>query len=221
MKVIYKNRLPHIAPVGATFFVTFRLGDSLPLKIITALKDQLEEAIKHIKAGKSRGDIQKIRKQYSVFFKKYDQQLDQYPHGKCYLKIPEIAEIVQSKLHSMDRDLYDLIAYTIMPNHVHILIDTLIQLIDDQGLILDEVPENYNQLDNIMRLIKGSTAFDSNKALKREGTFWQKDSFDHFVRNEDELNNIIEYILQNPVKAGLVENWEDYPYNYVKDIEEK
>jgi putative transposase len=68
-----------------------------------------------------------------------------------------------------------------------------------------------------MQLIKGNTAFYANKLLKRTGQFWQKDSYDHYVRNEREFWNIVRYILQNPVKAKLVDNWEEFPFTFVGD----
>lgn len=130
------------------------------------------------------------------------------------LKKPAVAKIVSDKLHELDGNKYELIAYSIMPNHVHLLIDTTIQIIDDEGFYINEVPEDYYQLHQIMKLIKGSTAHAANKHLGRKGKFWQKDSYDRYVRNGKELWNIIQYILHNPVKAGLVAKPDDYPYNY-------
>ncbi|MEM8528674.1 MAG: hypothetical protein AAGG68_28830, partial [Bacteroidota bacterium] len=103
------------------------------------------------------------------------------------------------------------------PNHVHVLFDTSVQIVDDKGFYLNEVPENYIQLHQIMKLIKGSTAYFANKILGRKGKFWQKDSYDHYVRNEKEFWNIVNYILQNPVKAKLVAQWEDHPFTYLAD----
>lgn len=182
------------------------------------MKKKMELAIKYIKETNQIGIKEKIRKQRDLFFKEYDHQLDACQYGKCYLKDSEIADIVQKKLHELDGDKYDLITYSIMPNHVHVLIDTMIQLVDEQGLIMNEIPEGYTQLKDIMKLIKGNTAYKSNKALGRQGKFWQKDSFDRYIRDEKELEATINYILQNPVKAGLVEHWWDYPYNYLKDL---
>ncbi len=63
-------------------------------------------------------------------------------------------------------------------------------------------------------MLKGSTARECNKLLKRTGAFWQHESYDHVVRNEDELRRIVEYVLNNPVKAGLVEVEEDWMWSY-------
>ena len=215
-KIEYRNRLPHIAPIGAKFFITFRLGDSLPRQIINQLENEFKreiERLKKLKGNIDRNDRYKLSK---IIFKKYDHQLDNAPYGGCYLNIPEVAKIVTNKLHSLDGNLYDLIAYTIMPNHVHLLIDTSIQLVDENNFFLPEVPENYKQLDQIMKLIKGGSARQANKVLGRKGQFWQKDSYDHYIRNDIEFNNVINYILKNPVKAGLSSSWKDYQYSYLR-----
>ncbi|MEZ5039582.1 MAG: hypothetical protein R2828_06810 [Saprospiraceae bacterium] len=80
---------------------------------------------------------------------------------------------------------------------------------------MKDIPEDYFQLYQIMKLIKGSTANAANKYLGRKGTFWQKDSYDHYVRNERAFWNIVNYILQNPVKANLVKNWADFQFTYL------
>jgi hypothetical protein len=66
-----------------------------------------------------------------------------------------------------------------------------------------------------LRLLKGSTARACNLVLKRSGPFWNHESYDHYVRNEQELERTIKYILNNPVKAELVEEWKDWQFTYV------
>ncbi len=215
VKTEYKNRLPHIAPIGTSFFVTFRLADSLPQNIIRALKKEMDDAIADLKKRKPVGYQAKILEQKKLFFGKYDHQLDYEPYGKCYLKQDEVAQIIKNKLHELDGDKYNLLAYTIMPNHVHVLFDTSIQITDSKGFIMDEIPENFTQLHEIMRQIKGSTAYYANKLLGRTGAFWMKDSYDHYIRDDKDFNNTLQYILLNPVNAGLVKNWEDFPHTYV------
>jgi len=216
MKTFYQNRLPHIAPIGATFFVTFRLGDALPQTVLRAIKAELEARKKALL--REAPQCQKIRlyEAYKRFYAKYDRQLDHEPYGACYLKDPAIAEIVTDKLHEFDGKYYDLQAYCIMPNHVHLLIDTMKQLELPDYTTPDGIPKDYVQLDKIMQRIKGGTAYSANLALNRSGRFWQKDSYDHYVRNERERANIIAYILNNPVKARLVKNWQDWPFTFCK-----
>ncbi len=65
-----------------------------------------------------------------------------------------------------------------------------------------------------MQSFKGYTAHKANRLLCRKEAFWQHESYDHWVRDENELARIVKYIINNPVKAGLVEHWEDWPWTY-------
>jgi len=216
MKTHYRNRLPHIAPIGATFFVTFRLVDALPQSVVLALKAALESEISHLKKEFPNDYIQRIPDVRKRNFGKYDQQLDMQPYGACYLKQPEIAGIVAAKMIEYDSTYYDLQTYCIMPNHVHVLFSMAAQVIDSQGIWKDDRPENYVQLDKVMQLIKGVSSFLVNRKLGRNGKLWFKDSYDHYVRNEKEWLNIASYILQNPVKAGLIQKWDSWPCSFCK-----
>ena len=215
MKIQYHNHLPHIAPIGATFFVTFRLVDSLPQSIVNALKAELATEVAHLKK-EFPDSAQRIRDARKRNFGKYDHQLDTQPYGACYLKQPDVAEIAIAKLREYDGSLYDLQSYCIMPNHVHVLFSMAAQVVDQQGIWLEETPEHYVQLDKVMQLIKGGSSYSINRHLGRTGKLWFKDSYDHYVRNEQEWLNIAHYILQNPLKAGLTEKWEAWPFNFCK-----
>lgn len=212
LKTFYKNRLPHIAPVGAEFFITFRLADSLPLTVIQSLKEELETSVQKLREEKSKDYKFKIKQLKYEFSFRYDKYLDQKRFGNCFLKNKQVAAIVAGKLHQYDGEYYELEAYTIMPNHVHLLIDTSLQLEKEKS----DSDSKYTQLDKIMQLIKGGSAFEANKILGRIGTFWMKDSYDHYVRNEKDWENIIEYIINNPVNAGLVCNWKDWDFTFCK-----
>lgn len=67
-----------------------------------------------------------------------------------------------------------------------------------------------------MHSLKGFTANSANRALGRSGPFWQHESYDRVVRNEEELTRIRNYVLSNPVKAGLVEAAGDWPWSYAR-----
>jgi REP element-mobilizing transposase RayT len=66
----------------------------------------------------------------------------------------------------------------------------------------------------IMKSLKGYTAHEANRLLGRKGEFWEAESYDHFVRDDTELARIINYVLNNPVKAGLVKDWRDWKWNW-------
>ena len=215
MKTEYRQRLPHIQPVGSAFFVTFSLFGSVPKKQVEELKERY--TFKIIKAKLLKDpylrnlEIFTIRKQYLF---EYDVLLDAINKGSDYLKDDNIRSIIKNELLKYDGHLYELIAFCIMSNHVHILIDTSIQLSEVKDE--EELEINYVPLDKIMKKIKGPTAMYCNKFLNRSGQFWERESFDMYVRNEKMLNNVISYILQNPVKAGIVKHWEDFNGNYLK-----
>ena len=145
MKTVYHNRLPHIAPIGASFFVTFRLADSLPQAIIYQLQNQYEKLVKKILVEKKSGYENEILRQRKLLFKKYEHQLDDKPYGECHLKNEAIAQIIKDKLHEYDNQLYRLIAYSIMPNHVHVLFETFIQIENETEFLPSGVPKNYIQ----------------------------------------------------------------------------
>ena len=117
--------------------------------------------------------------------------------GECYLKIKEIAEQVQESLLHFDAIRYKLIARVIMPNHTHFLIK----------------PINNPSLSEIMKKFKSFTAHEANKLLHRSGQFWQEDYFDRYIRNRDHYEKTIDYIENNPVKAGLCEKRGDWKFS--------
>lgn len=224
-KIYYKRNLPHYQPAGYTYFVTFRLNGSLPVQIIKQLKDEREKQLKVISGLSNKTfRLNEYRKYQSVYFGKFDKLLDASDYGPTWLKEKEIAQIVKDAIHFYDNKKYDLICYTIMSNHVHQVFTPIV------GRDLSRPPEQVdsslqNNIDmnvdlqfpivtDILRLIKGSTARECNKILNRSGSFWQHESYDHAVRDYDELQRTVEYVLNNPVKASLCEKWEDWKWSY-------
>lgn len=207
-QIYYHRHLPHWQPNGAEYFITFRLVGTLPKNTITKLKNlrrRLSGKIKDERSDKL-SDLQ-IKKHRKIF-KKYEQLLDGAETGPVWLSKPAIASIIEESLHYRDQKKYHLYAYCIMPNHVHLVFKLLV-------LIKKQTEENIKKIDypvtKILQSLKWYTALKSNEKLKRQGTFWQSESYDHVIRNSDELERIIRYTLHNPVKAGLVEHWKDWP----------
>jgi REP-associated tyrosine transposase len=174
--VFYRRRLPHWQPAGIALFVTWRLHGSLPAKIVG--KDS--EA--------ASGEV----------FVAYDRLLDKAGTGPLWLKDSRIAQLVVNAVKFAERQLhlYQLNAFVVMANHVHILVTP------------------HTPLLRITRAVKGYTAHEANRILSRRGKrFWQEESFDHWVRNEEELRRVVRYIEHNPVTAGLVARVEDWPWS--------
>jgi len=122
-------------------------------------------------------------------FRALDVVLDTAASGPVWLKQPRIASLMVSTLRRGDseRHLYRLAAFAVMPNQVHLLLEPLAA-----------VP-------SIAQWIKGNTARQANRLLGRTGAlFWQHESCDHWVRNDQEYQRIVRYIEFNPVAAGLV-----------------
>jgi len=115
-------------------------------------------------------------------------------HGECLLRNIEVGTLVEHALLHFDQQRYKLHAWVIMPNHVHVLI----------------TPLEGNTLSSILHSWKSFTAKSANQLLGRIGTFWLEEYFDRSIRNEEHYNRVVEYIHNNPVKAGLcvaAEEW--------------
>ena len=195
--IFYRRHLPHWQPPGATLFITFRLAGSLPRETIAALREKQEQG----KTTLSRiGDATERRA-----FGRWDTALDTSNNGLRWLADPQIAAIVVEALHYRHGQVYNLVAFCIMFNHVHLVCMPLAQ---ENG--------TYYALSRILQSLKRHTARQANKILHRQGTFWQAESYDHVVRDADELERIAQYVINNPVKAGLVSNWEAWPWTYVQ-----
>jgi putative transposase len=205
-KQTYRRNLPHIQPPGATIFITFRLAGSLPREKMQELIDEANriecqlEQIQDKKARAKNADRENRR-----LFGMWDALLDAGSTGPQWLANAQVAGQVSESLKYRDGEVYDLDTFCIMSNHVHAIITPLAR--EDQ---------TYHSLPAIMQSLKGYTARQANKILGREGYFWQHESYDHVVRDPAELNRIRRYVLSNPVKAGLVDEWQEWPWSYCK-----
>jgi len=215
MKTLYRNRLPHIAPLGATFFVSFNQYDSLPAHVAAELKMQLELALAKIEKDNPPDKEDLIVKAKKRFFSQRAHLIDGALYGSCHLKKPDVAQILKDKIMEYDGRLIEVEAMCIMPNHVHLLFSMELQL-ENAGDIGEEA-QGYVQLDKVMQLIKGGSSYLINKHLGLKDRFWAKDSYDHYIRNEAEWYRVVRYILLNPVKAGLVKRWEDWPFTMISE----
>ena len=190
--VYYQRNLPHRLPPGETLFITFRLADSLPQLVLEQLRADFDAAEEE---QNNEGSYARQRR----YFGRFDSHLDAAATGPVWLQQPALAQLIQQALHFYDYKQYSLVCYCIMANHVHIVV----------GL-----PEAAPPLAQTLQALKGYTANQGNKLLGRQGQFWQRESYDHVVRGTDELKRIVAYVLDNPVKAGLVEDWQQWPYTY-------
>ena len=177
--------LPHWTQDSVTYAVTFRLADSLPQHVLA----ELAEDRRHLLAKAERGQAltpTELADWKKLFREKIEVLLDA-GHGACSLRDPKIAEMVESALKHFDGERYDLLAWCIMPNHVHAIF----------------TPRDDEDLSGILHSWKSFTANKANEVLERSGDFWQRESFDHIIRDAEEFHRQIRYVLANPAKAGL------------------
>ena len=227
-KPFYRRNLPHIQPPGATFFVTFHLAGSLPRSVLRQWrteKSQLEA--EKLRVLKLQNDVnpasveQRIFQQKREWFRKIEKTLDDAQSGPVWLKDDLVAKQVADSMHYLDGKVYRLDAYCIMANHVHVVFAPLpIQSSDVAQTVHLPAAQTkslcYNTLSSIMQSLKGYTARKANQRLGRSGAFWHHESYDHCVRSPNELKRIISYVLNNPVNAGLVEDWEKWQWSYYR-----
>ncbi len=183
--------LPHWEMDGGTYFVTFRLDDSLPDSVVRAYRIERENIIKttaHLNRDLTEDESDRLRKLYSDRIESY---LDA-GSGACYLKKDAIAELVKNALFFFDGQRYKLAAWCIMPNHVHVVFRPF------EGYLLEKILHSW----------KSFTANKANEMLSLKGYFWQKEYYDHLIRNGSEFVRMVEYVLDNPEKAGL----QDWPW---------
>jgi putative transposase len=203
-KIFYRRNLPHIQPPGAPLFITFRLAGSIPNAVAAAMQEEAKQ--KYDKIQKTADPAERAVQDYEAQrrqFAKWDAFLDACTAGPDWLRNPQIAEMVSKSLHFFDKQKYDLTAYCLMINHVHVVLTPLFQS-----------EEKYYSIAQIMHSIKGYTARKANLLLARNGEFWQHESYDHYVRDEAELERIIAYVVRNPVKAGLAADPYTWPWTY-------
>ena len=153
-------------------------------------------------AGKSESRLGDLARRH---FATIEAWLHKVTTGPTWLAQDSVAEIVAEALHYRNGSHYRLDAYSIMPNHVHAVFAPLAG---------GTMPKS---LSSIMHSLKRNTAKQANKVLERTGAFWEHESFDHYIRNQAEWKRIVRYALDNPVKAGLVGHWQEWPWNYLRD----
>jgi uroporphyrinogen III methyltransferase/synthase len=237
-----KRTLPHWGQSGVTYFITFRLADSIPQSTINKIKEERELWIKqhsspvadnnnlnsssitsqhntlsahspsvvqpspvvHAESHSSQNikttpnssthssfsfaELSPLEKReyYRLFSKKIQYLLD-YGTGSCCLKKPEIGKIVADSLQYYNGEKYQLGEWVVMPNHVHVVV----------------TPLGENTLPDIIHGWKSFTAHRINKIIGGTGQLWQHESYDHIVRNREQLDAIEKYIRKNPGKIGL------------------
>jgi putative transposase len=193
-----RRRLPHWDLPGAIYFVTTCLHGSIPAQGQLELR-QLREK----QRGQPRPEGMEARewsvRQWKQVFVRSEEWLDERPAVRHFTDA-RLGEVVVRALFHFAGTRYDLLAYVVMPSHMHWAFRPRDEWVDTLGRGANDRPPR----ERIMHSVKLHTARECNRLLGRKGTFWQDESYDHCVLDYDELERIIDYIEFNPVKAGLV-----------------
>ncbi len=178
-----RRHLPHWEQQGATYFVTFRLADSVPKNLLKQWRDELETWLKFHPAP---WDYKTAREYESRFIGGPEKWLDE-GHGQCVLRDTRVAKIVADELKHFHGERYWLDSFVVMPNHVHAIIQ----------------PKPGHSLSDILHSWKSFSAHAINGTLNRKGDLWMEESYDRIIRDWDALARYREYIAANPEKANV------------------
>ena len=174
-----RGYLPHFDAEGLVQSVAFRLADGVPRELLRRWRAELRGADR----------AAELRERIARY--------EDAGHGACHLRQPEIARLVQDALLHFDGDRYRLLAWCVMPNHVHVLIE--------------QTPDH--RLADVVQSWKSFTAKRANRMLGRDGPFWAQDYFDRYIRDESHFEAARRYIHENPVRAGLCAAAADWPWS--------
>lgn len=200
IRIYYHGVLPHWRQTGCTYFVTYRQADALPSVVIREFEYERNQWLSHRgidvtqltngeckwqdTVGKlSPADQRHYEKAMATKLNKY---LDA-GHGSCVLKRPDIRRVVADSLEFFHEQRVWTGDYVVMPNHVHVL--------------MRPMPEF--DLEDILQAVKSYTSTRINQLLGTEGRFWMRESYDHIVRDFEQIEAFQTYIAGNPKKANL------------------
>jgi putative transposase len=207
---VYVRHLPHWRQEGATYFVTFRLADSLPqvkLDELASLRSAWEA--QHPPPW-TKEVLEKLARQS---MERVERWLDQ-GMGSCTLKEPAFAALLTEAMHHFDGTRYELGAYIVMPNHVHALV---------RPTLCKEHP-----LETILGSWKQYSSKRINAQIGSKGALWQDEAYDRIVRDEEHLYRCLQYIGRNPAMAGLARDkcsvwlrpeWVELGWKFEEDVE--
>ncbi len=198
-EITSRRSLPHWYKPGAIFFLTYRLAGSLPVEVMQRLRAQQQAFLNQPPApGTTR--LEQREKAHKIWFRDYDTALANR----------KVAAMVRGNLYHHHGTKYYLLAYCIMPNHVHVVLQPTAEFEQQVFDHIGDRDDGRSPLTEIMHSLKSYTAHEANHLLDRDGAFWQRESYDHWIRSEDELERIVHYVQANPVEAGLSECPEEF-----------
>ncbi|TAF34702.1 MAG: transposase [Cytophagales bacterium] len=199
--VLFDTQLAMVERKGLTLFVTYRLNHSIPLATLDKLRQEYEAdesaiVLRYTDQDQKKEELYKAQKRY---FGKFDAYLDQQKEPKYKLTEAKMCDFLMEGIHKMADSYFDLWAFVVMPNHVHLLM----------SIAHAEVP-----FFDILQQHKRLTTLFAQRLYQEKFKLWAHESYDHLVRDQGEFERIVRYMMNNPIKAGWVNNWQEWPYRY-------
>ena len=186
----WQGRLPHWEVSEGRYFVTIHLASAIPRQgqdQIHALSAEYNKLAQHDQEGR----LQLQRRIYATM----ERWLDRLEYV-TYLQRPDVAQIILESIEFRQGRIWNMMEYVVMPNHLHLFLEVL-----DTGL------------KDSLEQFKRWTGHQATKLLGLAGErFWQDEWFDHWSRSDEQDDRIITYIRENPVKANLVREYQEWPY---------
>jgi len=185
VRIRQRGRLPHWEKDAGLYFLTFHLADSLPWPVL----EKIAERHRILTAAKRVG-AHLLPSQEVLVAEFSPVKMEEYfdcGAGACSLRDPRIGDLVANALRCWEGKRYRLVAWCVMPNHVHVVC----RLMPGQ------------ELSKVLQSWKSFTARKANEILGRRGAFWQREYYDRLIRNGDELERAVRYVVRNPEQAGL------------------
>jgi len=183
-----RGRLPHWEKDEGLYFITFHLSDSLPRTVLAKIAER-----HHILSTGKQNDANLLPEQKASLAGYSHRRIEEYfdrGAGSCPFLDMRIAGAMAAALRFREGQHYRLLAWCVMPNHVHVVARLF----------------PGRELARIVKAWKNFSAKAANHALERKGRFWQREYYDRLIRNGDELDRAIRYVVENSTNAGL-RNW--------------
>ena len=212
MRTKFRRRnLPHWDVPGGTYFITACLHNSLPAQGVLDVRNLERQLQGQARPPDLSAENWENRK-WKLIFARRDEWLDLHPVVR-HLEDERLASVVRDSLYHLAGEHYDLLSYVIMPSHFH----WLFRPREEWVLSLGDAVNNRSPRERIMHSVLSHTGRVCNQLLNESGTFWQFESYDHVVRDEDELGRIVDYIELNPVRRGWVSRREEWRFSSAFD----
>ena len=193
----FRRNLPHWLVAERTYFVTLRVRGTVPRSVVESHRQEREELI----ASGSGAEL--LDSLHLEQFRQIEDLLDRPERGWLPLKDESVARMLHENHAWLRGQGWVVYAATLMGNHTHYLMR------NDRG----RTGELVNDLDAFKRF----TGRQINKLLQRQGRFWATDNFDHWIRQPEQFEHFVRYIAYNPVNAGLVAHWRDWPWTEIDE----